>query len=51
MNKIMNSPKGVKSGVSERVSIPYRTCGTYHDLLKKTGNQSYITVSEIIQHM
>ena len=35
----MNSPKGVKSGVPE-------ICGTCHNLLKITGNQSYVTVSE-----
>ena len=52
MNKIMNSPKGVKSGVPERVSHSCPTCGTRHDLLKTTGNQSYVTVSEqIIKHM
>ena len=52
MSKIMNSPKGVKSGVPERVSIYCPTCGTRHDLHKITGNQSYVTVSEhTIQHM
>ena len=35
----MNSPKGVKSRVLER-------CGTCHNLLKITGNQSYVTVNE-----
>ena len=45
MSKIMKSPKGVKSGVSERVSISCPTCGTRHDLLKTTGNQSYVTQS------
>ena len=48
----MNSPKGVKSGVPEEVSISCPTCGTRHDLIKTTGNQSYVTVIEyIIQHM
>ena len=52
MSTIMNSPKGVKSGVPERVSNSCPTCGTRHDLLKATGNQSYFTVSEqIIKHM
>ena len=51
MSKIMNSPKGAKAGVLERVSISCPTCGTHHDLHKTTGNQSYVTVSEqIIQH-
>ena len=34
MGEIMNSPKGVKSGVPERVSISCPTCGTRHDLHK-----------------
>ena len=53
MGQIMNSPKGVKSGVLERVSISRPiACGTRHDLPKITGNQSYVTVSEqTIQHM
>ena len=52
MSKIMNSPKGVKAGVPERVSNSRPTCGTRHDLLKTTGNQSYVTVSEqIFKHM
>ena len=52
MSKIMNSPKGVKSDVPERVSHSCPTCGTRHDLPKTTGNQSYVTVSEqIIKHM
>ena len=47
----MNSPKGVKSGVPERVNISCPTCGTRHDLPIITGNQSYVTVSEqTIQH-
>ena len=46
MGEIMNSPKGVISGVPERVSISCSTCGTHHDLLKLTGNQSYVTVGE-----
>ena len=32
MGDIMNSPKGVKSGVPERVRISCPTCGTRHDL-------------------
>ena len=44
MGEIMNSPKGVKSGVPERVSISCTTCGTRHDLRQITGNQSYVTV-------
>ena len=52
MGEIMNSPKGVKSGVPERVSISCPTCGTLHDLHKITGNQSYVTVNEQnIQHI
>ena len=52
MGEIMNSPKGVKSGVPERVSSSCPTCGTRHDLPLITGNQSYVTVSEqTIQHM
>ena len=35
-DEIMNFPKGVKSGVPERVSISYPTCGTRHDLSKIT---------------
>ena len=31
MGEIMNSPEGVKSGVSEIVSISCPTCGTHHD--------------------
>ena len=43
MGEIMNSPKGVTSGVLEKGSISCSTCGTHHDL---TGNQSYVTVGE-----
>ena len=51
MGEIMNSPKGVKSGVPERVSISCPTCGTRHDLPNITGNQSHLTVNEqTIQH-
>ena len=46
MGEIINSPKGVKSGVPERVSISCPTCGTRHDLPQVTGNQSNVTVSE-----
>ena len=31
MGEIMNSPKGVKSGIPERVSISCPTCGTCDD--------------------
>ena len=52
MGEIMNSPKGVKSGVPERVNISCPTCGTRHDLTKRTVNQSYVTVTkQTIQHM
>ena len=54
MGKIMNSPKGMKSGVPERVSIPCPTSlpRTSHVLPKITGNQSYVTVGEqTLQHM
>ena len=52
MGEIMNSPKGVKSCVPERVSISCPTCGTRHDLSQITGNHLYDTVSEqTIQHM
>ena len=49
MGKIMNSPKGMKSGVPERVSISGHN---FHDLPNITGNQSYVTVGEeTLQHM
>ena len=32
MGEVMNSPKGVKAGVPEIVSISCPTCGTRHDL-------------------
>ena len=32
MGEIMNSPKGVKSGVPARMSNSCPTCGTRHDL-------------------
>ena len=52
MGETMNSPKGVKSGVPERVSISCPTCGTRHDSRKLTGNQLYVTVGEqTLQHM
>ena len=48
----MNSQKGVKSGVPERVNISSITCGTCHDLLKTTGNQSCVKVGEqTVQHI
>ena len=37
----MNSEKGVKSGVSERVTISCPTCGTRHDLPKTELSVSY----------
>ena len=41
MVEIMNSPKGVKSGVPEGVSMSCPTCGTRHDLRKMTvGEQT-----------
>ena len=47
----MNSPKGVKACVPERVSISCPICDTRHDLPKITGNQSYVTVGEpTLQH-
>ena len=47
MGEIMNSPKRVKLGVSERVRI-----STHHVLTQITGNRSYVTVSEqTILHM
>ena len=47
MGEIMNSPKGVKSSVPERVSIiSCPSCDTRHDLSQITGNQSYVTISE-----
>ena len=49
MGEIMNSPKGVKSGVPERVGISCTTCSSRHDpsrFTQITGNQSYVTVSE-----
>ena len=52
MGEFMNSQKGVKSGVLERISISCPTCGTSHDLQEITGNQAYVTVSgQTIQHM
>ena len=46
----MNSPKGVKSCVPERVNISWPTCDTRHDSLQL--NQSCVTVGEqTVQHM
>ena len=42
----MNSTKGVKSGVPERVNISCLTCGTRHDSHQLTGNQSYVTIGK-----
>ena len=50
MGEFMNSIKGVKSGVQERVSITCPTCGTRHDLPKITGNQLLVTVGEQTLH-
>ena len=47
MGEIMNSPKGVKSGFLERVSISC-PCGTCHGSTNITGNQSYVTVGKQI---
>ena len=47
MSEIRNYPKGVKSCVLKIVSISYPTCGTCNDLPQITGNQSYVTVSEM----
>ena len=52
MGEILNSPNGVKSGIPERVSISFPTCGTRHDSLKIVGNQLYVTAGEqTLQHM
>ena len=51
MGELMISPKGVKSGVPEIVSISCPSCGTCHNLPQLTENQLYVTVSEqTIQH-
>ena len=42
MCEIMNSPKGVKSGLSEREHF-LPPCGTRHDLPQITKKQSYVT--------
>ena len=44
MGEVMKSPKGVKTGVPERVIISCPTCGTRHDLHNLTGNLSNVTV-------
>ena len=44
MGEIMNTTKGVKSGVN--ISCP--TCGTRHDLPKITGNQSNVAIGETL---
>ena len=60
MGEIMNSSKGVKSCVPERVSISYSICGTHHDSHKnnlETSHMSqlvntpstYVTVSQKFQ--
>ena len=52
MGEIMNSPKGVKSDVPERVSISCPICGTRHALPKTTGSPQCVTIGEqTIQHM
>ena len=49
---VMNLPKGVKSGVPERVSISCSTCGTIHESHNIFGNQACIIFSEQTrQHM
>ena len=49
MGEIMNSPKGVKSGV-RAFHVPHVAPITNYPQI--TGNQSYVTVSEqTIQHM
>ena len=51
MGEIMNSAKGVKSRVPERVSISCPTFGTHHDLLKQR-QASRVTVGEQnVQHI
>ena len=51
MGEIMNSAKGVKSGVPERVSISCPTYGTVHESHKVTRNQSYVAVVEQTIHL
>ena len=48
MGEIMNSPKGVKSCVPEKVIISCPTCGTRHYLPKTTGNQSCDILSQLV---
>ena len=45
MGEIMNSTKGVKSGVPERVSISCPTCGTRQDF-----NIGYYVTRNTIHH-
>ena len=42
MDDIMNSPKGVKSGIPERVIISCHTCGNRHD----SFSLEYVTVGK-----
>ena len=42
MGEIMNSPKGVKSDVPERVSISCPTCGIRHELQLETSDMSQL---------
>ena len=47
----MNSPKGVKSCVPERVRISCPTCDAVTvTIYKNTGNRSYTTVGEHMWH-
>ena len=45
MGEIINSPKGVKSGVPERVNISCPIRGTRSDLPQITGNQFPLIIS------
>ena len=51
MGEIMNSQKGVKSGVPERVSISCPTCGTCHisQLVNKPFNICDTEVSNLLR--
>ena len=50
MGEIMNSRKGVKSGVPERVSISCTTCGSHHDL-QQNNETSHMSQLVNDQHM
>ena len=49
MGEIMNSAKGVKSGVPEQICISCPTIGTRHDLPQITGALGHVTVT-ITEH-